>query len=124
MPTTAHAALAALLLAAGCDEVPAGSDPDAFPFNAHVDVDAAAAEVQFVARVENATSRGEPDARFAVALYNGPVFVASGAAATGPVGAGESRRAAVAFSRGLVWTCFQWSVSTQDGRRRSSELIC
>lgn len=120
----ARAALWMVLALAACDDVPSGAETDTFPFNAHVDVDAGVQQVLFVARVENASAREEPDAQFSVSLYNGPLFVASGAAGTGRVAAGESRTASVAFNRALAWNCFQWSIATRDGRRRTSELIC
>jgi hypothetical protein len=75
-------------------------------------------------RDAHALRAAEPNAVFTVTLYDGPLFVASGAASTGRLAPSEVRTAAVAFSRALLWSCFQWSVATEDGRRRSSELIC
>jgi hypothetical protein len=117
-------ALAALLLA-GCEEVVADDDDlSEYPFNAHVDVDVRLQEIVFVARVENAVRTPEPNAAFTVTLYNGPLYVAAGSASTGPLAPSEARAASVAFTRSLVWNCFQWSIATQDGRRRTSEVIC
>ena len=124
MHRTALAALAAVVLLAGCEDAVLNPDDPEFPFNAHVEVDARVQEVVFVARVENALRAAEPNAVFTVTLYDGPLFVASGAASTGRLEPSEARTAAVAFSRALVWSCFQWSVATEGGRRRSSELIC
>lgn len=124
MPRFAPPALAALLLLGGCEEVPLDPNPSAFPFNAHVDVASDAREVVFVARVENAVDTAEPNATFTVTLYDGPLFVASGSASTGPLAASQARTASVAFARSLVWSCFQWSVATDDGRRRTSPLVC
>lgn len=124
MPRFTLSALVAALFLSGCEDAPLGADPSEYPFNAHVQVDSDVQQFVFVARVENALGAPEPNAAFTVTLYNGPLYVAAGSASTGPLAPGEVRNASVAFSRALVWSCFQWSVATQDGRRRTSELIC
>ena len=124
MPRIARSALAALLLLAGCEEVIVDPAPAGFPFNAHVEVTSDVQQVVFLARVENAVRTEERNATFTVSLYDGPLFVASGSSSTGPLAPAQVRTASVAFNRALVWSCFQWSIATEDGRRRSSELIC
>ncbi|MBD0319518.1 MAG: hypothetical protein ICV87_04240 [Gemmatimonadetes bacterium] len=124
MSPITRAELAALVLLAGCEEITVDPDAAEFPFNAHVEVASDVQQVVFLARVENALRTGERNATFTVSLYDGPLFVASGSASTGRLAPSEVRTASVAFNRALVWSCFQWSVATEDGRRRVSDLVC